>query len=117
MQPTSVDLSNKKIALVLPGIHVSTALAFKDCPISSTLETCDTITKQPVETWKDQLINDFEQTVFPNYPALANITEQLYDAGAIYASMTGTGSTVYGIFNDKPELDHLFPNGYQIVYC
>jgi 4-diphosphocytidyl-2C-methyl-D-erythritol kinase len=44
------------------------------------------------------LINDFEQTVFPNYPALATIKEQLYDAGAIYASMTGTGSTVYGIF-------------------
>jgi 4-diphosphocytidyl-2-C-methyl-D-erythritol kinase len=117
MQPTSVDLSNKKIALVLPGIHVSTALAFKGCTISSSIETCDRITKQPIDTWKDQLINDFEQTVFPNYPALATIKEQLYDAGAIYASMTGTGSTVYGIFNDTPDLDHLFPNGYQIVYC
>ena len=117
MQPTSVDLSNKKIALVLPGIHVSTALAFKGCPISSSIETCDSITKQPVEKWKDQLINDFEQTVFPNYPALATIKQQLYNAGAIYASMTGTGSTVYGIFNDKPDLDHVFPNGYQIIYC
>ena len=117
MQPTSVDLSNKKIALVLPGIHVSTALAFNGCPISSSIETCDSITKQPVETWKGQLINDFEQTVFPSYPALATIKEQLYDAGAIYASMTGTGSTVYGIFNNRPDLDHVFPNGYQIVYC
>jgi 4-diphosphocytidyl-2-C-methyl-D-erythritol kinase len=115
MQPTSVDLSNKKIALVLPGIHVSTALAFKGCPISSSIETCDSITKQPVETWKDQLINDFEQTVFPNYPALATIKEQLYDAGAIYASMTGTGSTVYGIFNELPDLEGVFNQEYQVV--
>ena len=115
IQPTSVDLSNKKIALVLPGIHVSTALAFKGCPISSSIETCDTITKQPVETWKDDLVNDFEQTVFPNYPVLANIKEQLYDAGAIYASMTGTGSTVYGIFNELPDLEGVFNQEYQVV--
>ena len=117
MQPTTIDLSNYKIALVLSGIHVSTALAFNGCPISSSAQTCDTITQQPVEKWKDQLINDFEQTVFRNYPALANIKAQLYDAGAVYASMTGTGSTVYGIFKDKPDLDYLFPNDYKIVYC
>jgi 4-diphosphocytidyl-2-C-methyl-D-erythritol kinase len=117
MQPTSVDLSNYKIALVLPGIHVSTALAFNGCPISSSVQTCDTITQQPVEKWKDQLINDFEQTVFRNYPALATIKAQLYDAGAVYASMTGTGSTIFGIFNHTPELNHIFISDYQIVYC
>ena len=115
MQPTSVDLSNKKIALVLPGIHVSTALAFKDCPISSTIETCDTITKQPVETWKDQLINDFEATVFPLFPELENIKNTLYKIGAIYSSMSGTGSSVYGIFNELPDLEGVFNKGYQIV--
>jgi 4-diphosphocytidyl-2-C-methyl-D-erythritol kinase len=99
MQTTSVDLSDKKIVLILPGIHVSTALAFKGCPISSAIEPCDTITQQPVETWKEQLFNDFEQTVFPNYPALATIKAQLYDAGAVYVSMTGTGSTIFGIFS------------------
>lgn len=117
MRPIQVDLSNYKIALVLPGIHVSTALAFKDCPISSSIQTCDTIVQQAIETWKDQLINDFEETVFPNYPQLATIKAKLYDAGAIYASMTGTGSTVYGIFNVKPDLDQVFPNDYQVVYC
>jgi 4-diphosphocytidyl-2-C-methyl-D-erythritol kinase len=61
------------------------------------------------------LINDFEQTVFPNYPALATIKEQLYDAGAIYASMTGTGSTVYGIFNELPDLEGVFNQEYQVV--
>ena len=115
MQPTSVDLSNKKIALVLPGIHVSTALAFKDCPISSTIETCDTITKQPVETWKDQFINDFEATVFPLFPELENIKNTLYKIGAIYSSMSGTGSSVYGIFNELPDLEGVFNKGYQIV--
>ncbi|MEY2811524.1 MAG: hypothetical protein RI991_519 [Bacteroidota bacterium] len=117
MQTTSVDLSDKKIVLILPGIHVSTALAFKGCPISSAIEPCDTITQQPVETWKEQLFNDFEQTVFPNYPALATIKAQLYDAGAVYVSMTGTGSTIFGIFNHAPELNHIFSSDYQIVYC
>ncbi|MFZ9589741.1 MAG: 4-(cytidine 5'-diphospho)-2-C-methyl-D-erythritol kinase, partial [Chitinophagaceae bacterium] len=106
-----------KIVLILPDIHVSTALAFKDCPISSAIQTCDIITQQPVDAWKELLINDFEQTVFPNYPALANIKAQLYDAGAVYASMTGTGSTIFGIFNNAPELNHIFSSEYQVVYC
>jgi 4-diphosphocytidyl-2-C-methyl-D-erythritol kinase len=117
MQSTFVDLSDKKIVLILPDIHVSTALAFKDCPISSAIQTCDIITQQPVDAWKELLINDFEQTVFPNYPALANIKAQLYDAGAVYASMTGTGSTIFGIFNNAPELNHIFSSEYQVVYC
>lgn len=117
MQPTNIDLSHKKIALVLPGIHVSTAIAFRDCPIESDAIACNTITRQPIEQWKNQLFNDFEQTVFPVYPALKKIKEQLYEAGAIYASMSGTGSTVYGIFDDTPDLKNVFSQEYQVVIC
>jgi 4-diphosphocytidyl-2-C-methyl-D-erythritol kinase len=117
MEPTAVDLSDKKIVLVLPGIHVSTAIAFRDCPIEPNAIACNTITQQPIEEWKDRLINDFEHTVFPVYPALKKIKEQLYDAGAIYASMSGTGSTVFGIFDDTPNLKQLFSPDYQVVIC
>lgn len=117
MKPTNVDLSHKKIALVLPGIHVGTPIAFKDCPIEPNAIACNTITQQPIEEWKDRLINDFEQTVFPIYPALKKIKEQLYDAGAIYASMSGTGSTIFGIFDHMPDLENTFNQDYKIVIC
>lgn len=117
MQPTSVDLSNKKIVLVLPGIHISTALAFKDCPIHDDIQPCNEITAQPIETWKENLVNDFEQTVFSAYPELNTIKEQLYASGAIYASMTGTGSTIYGIFDKAPDTIDMFDATYQVLIC
>lgn len=117
MHPISIDLSNKKIVLVLSGIHVSTAIAFKDCPIASNILPCDSVIHQPIEQWKDQLINDFEQTVFPVYPTLKKIKAQLYEAGAVYAAMSGTGSTVYGIFDHTPDLPSRFSQDYQVVIC
>jgi 4-diphosphocytidyl-2-C-methyl-D-erythritol kinase len=117
MHPTSVDLSNKKIVLVLPGIHINTSLAFKDCPIQSDIQPCNEITSQPIETWKENLVNDFEQTVFSAYPELKTIKEQLYASGAIYASMTGTGSTIYGIYDKPPDTNGLFNKAYQVLIC
>ena len=57
----------------------------------------------PVETWKETISNDFEKTIFKSHPILGHIKSSLYDAGAIYASMSGSGSALYGIFDHSPE--------------
>jgi 4-diphosphocytidyl-2-C-methyl-D-erythritol kinase len=117
MEPISVDLSDKKIVLVLPGIHVSTSIAFKDCPIHETIEPSHEITSQPVENWKDSLFNDFELPVFKAHPELENIKHKLYEMGAVYAAMTGTGSTIYGIFNELPNPTGCFKDEYKVIIC
>jgi len=117
MEPTSVDLSDKKIVLVLPGLHVSTSLAFKDCPIYDAAQPTHLITSQPIESWKDSLINDFEKTVFKAHPELENIKNKLYEMGAVYAAMTGTGSTIYGIFNESPDTTGWFKETYKVITC
>ncbi len=98
MHPIELDLSDKKIVLICPGIHVSTAEAFSDIQIKEHMDTCSEIIKAPIATWKEKLINDFERPVFKKHPVLAEIKDELYHSGAIYASLTGTGSTVYAIF-------------------
>jgi 4-diphosphocytidyl-2-C-methyl-D-erythritol kinase len=115
MESISVDLSNKKILLVLPGIHVSTANAFKNCPIHNDVASCASILEKPIADWKDHLVNDFESTVFPLFPALSEIKQQLYEMGAVYASMSGTGSTIYGIFEGIPDFEGKFDKQYQVV--
>ena len=62
------------------------------------------IIKQPIELWKKELINDFEHSVFQQYPFIKEVKKVLYSNGAIYASLSGSGSTVFGIFNEKPEI-------------
>ena len=64
---------------------------------------------QPIETWKDTVVNDFEASVFSKYPEIAAIKDKLYDMGAVYASMSGSGSSVFGIFEDPVEnVDEIF---------
>lgn len=115
--PVDCDLSSYKIVLVNPGIHISTAWAYSKVKPSGPLGHLPDIIAQPVETWKDQLTNDFEKPVFEVFPALMALKEQLYDAGAVYASMTGSGSTFFGIFRsssfDEGALRR-FPDNYWI---
>ena len=75
------------------------------------------VIQQPISTWKDTLINDFEQSIFNSFPELANIKETLYQKGAVYASLTGTGSTVYGIFPTSmmDTLSFNFPTHYFVA--
>ncbi len=107
-EPVHLDLAGYSIRLVYPDLAISTAEAYAgvtprqpgrgtaDVPLRTLLET-------PIETWRGQVHNDFEDSLFPNYPVLAELKQHLYDAGAIYASMSGSGSTVYGIFSELPE--------------
>jgi len=108
------DLSACKFVVVNPGIHVSTTEVFSLINPVLPSKSIKTITKQPVESWRKELINDFEEPVFKKYPEIKNIKDQLYQAGAIYASMTGSGSTVYGLFKKNIDIEFSFPSSYLI---
>jgi 4-diphosphocytidyl-2-C-methyl-D-erythritol kinase len=102
-----LDLSNYYFALINPNIHISTREAFSNHTVIKKERTSllSHIKNEPIENWKKYIVNDFESSVFKIYPKIEKIKEKLYQKGAIYASMTGTGSTVYGIFEKKIDLD------------
>jgi 4-diphosphocytidyl-2-C-methyl-D-erythritol kinase len=103
VNPVDFSLGGKYLELVNPGIHISTAQAFKGIqPQPSNFDWKNLVEKQELN---DLLKNDFETQVFRLFPEIEKIKENLLKAGAICASMSGTGSTVYGIFNEKPEIE------------
>jgi 4-diphosphocytidyl-2-C-methyl-D-erythritol kinase len=112
LEPITADLSAYKFLIVSPGIHVSTTEAFSLLTPSLNSKSIKEIVKQPVEIWRKELKNDFEEPVFRKYPAIEMIKAKMYDSGAVYASMTGSGSTVYGIFRKETELRQDFPENY-----
>jgi 4-diphosphocytidyl-2-C-methyl-D-erythritol kinase len=110
LEQIAVDLSGHQLILVNPGIHVNTGQAFAALtlnPKNRNLPSLKDIIKQPIFTWQNHLKNDFEEPVFKLYPAIKEIKESLYEMGAVYASMSGSGSTVYGIFEKQlyPEMN------------
>ena len=117
LKPINVNLDGYSIVIVNPGIVISTKLAFSLITPKIPDTNLAAIIQQPVSTWKDLLINDFEAPIFNSFPELANIKETLYQKGAVYASMTGTGSTVYGIFPTSiiDTLGFNFPAHYFIA--
>jgi len=107
MRNIELDLSGYQFVIINPGIHVNTGWAFSHIIPSTPQKSIAQIIQQPIATWKDELVNDFELPVAKQYPAISSIKEQLYAAGATYASMSGSGSTVFGIFDKElnPALD------------
>lgn len=98
LEEIAVDLSAYKIVLINPGIHINTGWAFSNITPAQPARSIKEIIQQPVNTWKDELKNDFESAVFTAHPAIKEIKEALYTQGAVYAAMSGSGSTVFGIF-------------------
>lgn len=99
----AVDLTGYHIVLVYPNLAISTAEAYAgvrphqpDVPLRTLLEA-------PLSEWRHTVHNDFEDSLFPRYPVLGELKAQLYELGAVYAAMTGSGSTVYGIFGAEPN--------------
>lgn len=110
LQPVDLDLSGYSIAIVRPDIPVSTKEAFSLITPARPAKNCRTIVGQPVTTWRSELANDFEHSVFALHPEIADIKERLYQLGADYAAMSGSGSAVFGLFRDAPSLTHHFKN-------
>jgi 4-diphosphocytidyl-2-C-methyl-D-erythritol kinase len=98
LQTIQLDLSGYSFLVVQPGVHISTSRAFSQLTPAPSPEPLQEIIQQPVTSWRTPLKNDFEAPVFIQYPDLKAIKEKLYEAGALYASMTGSGSCFFGIF-------------------
>lgn len=108
LSPVSLSLYGYQILLVKPDIFVSTREAFAKIKPHRPDKSLKEIIKLPVEEWKDTMVNDFEESVFSQFPVIGEIKQELYRSGAIYASMSGSGSSVYGLFraNDRlPKID------------
>ena len=111
LKPITLDLSNYQFLLVHPGVHIATAWAFQQLNPHTKSESIQSIIEKPITDWKKYLINDFEAPVFKAEPTLSKIKDQLYQFGAIYASMSGSGSSLYGIFPKghfkvAPSIEH-----------
>ena len=96
--PVELSLAGWQLLLVKPNIFVSTRDAFARIRPRHPERNLRELINQPVESWKDSMINDFEESVFPQFPAIGDIKTELYHLGAVYASMSGSGSSVYGLF-------------------
>jgi 4-diphosphocytidyl-2-C-methyl-D-erythritol kinase len=106
-----LDLSAYHILIVYPAINSNTKEAYEGVnPTKPLRNVKDIVLNEPIENWKSSLINDFEKSIFKKYPEVEALKRKLYDSGAIYASMSGSGSACFGIFKEKPNLS--FPENY-----
>ena len=102
LSPINIDLTQYEIVILSPPVMVSTAEAYKNIVSAKPDFDLQDLCRLPIENWKETVVNDFEKYVFRTLPIVQNLKENLYEAGAIYASMSGSGSAVYGIFRHLP---------------
>ncbi|MDL2244604.1 4-(cytidine 5'-diphospho)-2-C-methyl-D-erythritol kinase [Parabacteroides sp. PFB2-10] len=110
--PVTISLEGYYFGLVKPPIAVSTPEAYAGVTPRKPERSLTEVITCPVETWREEMTNDFEAHLFHKYPAIAAIKQQLYDNGAIYASMSGSGSSVFGLFRESVRIRPLFPDYY-----
>ena len=110
-----LDLNGWYLMLVKPEVHISTREAYAGVrphqPTHSLMETA----KLPVGEWEGRMVNDFEESVFVSHPVLAEIKQELYHQGAVYASMSGSGSTIFGLFRSRPQCEAVFEEHFTFV--
>jgi 4-diphosphocytidyl-2-C-methyl-D-erythritol kinase len=118
LETTTITLTGYQLVIVNPGIHINTGWAFTSLNINNTLTKSSVIKEvitEPVTEWKNKLVNDFERPVFEQYPAIKSVKENLYKLGAVYASMSGSGSVVFGLFNAAINLTSGLPVNYTVI--
>lgn len=103
MEPVELSLNNWFILLIKPPVAVPTAKAFQWIIPAVPEYSLKTLIQQPVAAWKNTIVNQFELSVFQFYPEIEQVKNQLYDLGAVYASMSGSGSCVFGLFQELPN--------------
>ena len=103
IEPVNINLSGYYFYIINPNIHINTGEAFRQLQYQTHPQSLQTIIQQPIEQWKHVLCNDFEKGVVKQYSVVGDLIQRLYQHGAIYAAMSGSGSTVFGIFKNKPE--------------
>lgn len=111
LQPISLSLSGWYLAVVRPAIPVSTREAFSLIVPEHPARNCRDTVMQPVETWREALTNDFERSVFALHPEIGAIKDRLYELGAVYAAMSGSGSSLFGLFREPVSLDEFSDPG------
>ncbi|MDQ3073390.1 MAG: 4-(cytidine 5'-diphospho)-2-C-methyl-D-erythritol kinase [Bacteroidota bacterium] len=109
IQPAGMDLAGYRLSVVFPGIHIATKEAFSGITVSEPEMPLPQMIKKPAGEWKNTLENAFEKTIFPKYPVLKEIKETLYSAGALYSSMSGSGSALYALSEKSLDAKKLFP--------
>ena len=102
--PISLSLKGWHVVLIKPDTHISTAEAYRGVKCVAPDVRLREALQRPMAAWKDCVRNDFEASVFPLHPELGEIKQWLYDSGAVYAAMSGSGSTIYGIFQSDAQL-------------
>jgi 4-diphosphocytidyl-2-C-methyl-D-erythritol kinase len=113
MEKIDLDLQGYLICVVKPDISISSQDAYRNIkPIYPVHDIRSILSEHTIDVWKDLLKNDFEQVIFDNHPELSDIKLKLYEMGALYVSMTGSGSAIYGIFNNRPSFENEFPEHY-----
>jgi len=115
--PITLALSQYKIVIINPQIHIATGWAFSQLKKRETRVSIAQAIEQPIETWKENLTNDFEEPIFEAHPEIKNIKDQLYQSGALYASLSGSGSSVFGIFNSEVQPSLNLPQQYLMKEC
>lgn len=101
LNPISINLAEHYLVLVKPNVHVSTKDAYAELTPKTPLHKIKEVLQQPVNSWRGSLINDFEPSVFHKFPKIEKVKNRLYELGATYACMSGSGATVFGLF-EKP---------------
>ena len=108
LQPFDLSLAGKYLVLVNTGAHSNTALAYKFAKRREVLneeQSLKKLIKAPIESWKENVVNDFELSVFESIPELKDVKHWLYQEGATYAAMSGSGASMFGLFDEKPKLN------------
>lgn len=112
LKPIDLDLKGLYLVLVKPDIHISTAMAYAGITPKKSEFNLEKISSLPIDKWNGCITNDFEQHIFIKFPLLQEIKEKIYKLGALYASMSGSGSTIYGLFKEEVDVRNKFPGCY-----
>ena len=114
LNQNKIDLNSFYFAVIIPPIPISTKEAYNLVTPNKPIYNLEKALKTDINKWKGLIVNNFEDSVFPQYPAIKKIKEKLYNSGAKYSSLSGSGSAVFGIFKERPILNDIFPKDYFV---